>query len=240
MIYIEKVTKLFKNYNSHHRTLKSICVNFFKPKKQQPSSDTFYVIKDLDICIAQSEFFCITGPNGAGKSTLAKLIAGTIYPTSGTIKFEGRVVPFLELGVAFNQELTGLDNMYLNGVLLGLRLRYLSKHKNAIFEFAGVEKFMHTPLKYYSTGMQLRLAFAIACHAKGDIYIFDEILAVGDADFQKKCLQFFDELLAQQKTIIIISHDLKFIKKHADRLLILSPSGEYQLLVQKEQIAKYK
>ncbi len=231
MIHIKHVTKLYKKYHHQHKTLKS-----FFLKSKNFSAETFSVINDLNIDIAASEVFCIAGPNGAGKSTLAKLIARTTYPTSGEILFKGKVVPFLELGVAFNQELTGLDNLYLNGVLLGLSLSYLSQHKDKIFQFAGLENFMATPLKHYSSGMQLRLAFSIARHVDGDIYIFDEILAVGDADFKKKCFIFFDELLAKQKTIIIISHDLEFIKKHANQLLILLPSGDYKLVSDKAEI----
>lgn len=240
MIRIEHVTKVFKRYNDQHRTIKSACLSFFRKKKSIVPLEAFSVVKDLNINIHESEVFCISGPNGAGKSTLAKLIAGTTAPTSGKVIFSGRVIPFLELGVAFNYELTGLDNLYLNGVLLGLSIKYLSQHKDEIFKFGEIESFMHTPLKYYSTGMQLRLAFSIARHAKGDIYIFDEILAVGDRDFQKKCKQFFKELLKKRKTIVIISHDLSFIKKHANRLLILRPGGEYELIDDKKKIQGIK
>jgi ABC-2 type transport system ATP-binding protein len=237
MIQIKTVTKFFKRYNNQHQTLKSYLLSFLQRRREQPiSSETLPVLKDISVSINSSEIFCITGPNGSGKSTLARLIARTTHPTSGEIIFEGRVVPFLQLGVAFNQELTGLDNLYLNGVLLGLSIKYLSKNKNEIFEFAGVEAFMHTPLKYYSSGMQLRLAFSIARHVEGEVYIFDEILAVGDVDFKKKCFQFFDELIVKKKTIIVVSHDLSFIKKHADRLLILSATGGYRLFNKKEEI----
>ena len=236
MISIEHVSKTFKRYNEHHRTLKSFVLNLVRGKKTPVNTERLCVVNDLNLQINAGEIFCITGPNGAGKSTLAKLIAGTTTPTFGKINYAGRVIPFLELGVAFNQELTGIDNLYLNGVMLGLSLKYLSKHKKEIFEFAEIPSFMHTPLKYYSSGMQLRLAFSIAKHAKGDIYIFDEILAVGDADFQKKCLAFFAELKAHKKTIIIISHDLTFIKANASRLLVLYPGGAYREITEPEAI----
>jgi len=236
MIQIKHVTKTFKRYNEQHRTLKSVVINLFRPKQQVVSSGELCVVNDLTINIGKGEVFCITGPNGAGKSTLAKLIAGTTSPTSGHIKHSGHVIPFLELGVAFNIELTGIDNLYLNGVLLGLSIKYLTQQKNEIFEFAGIQEFMHTPLKYYSTGMQLRLAFSIARHAKGDIYIFDEILSVGDAEFQKKCVQFFKDLKQNKKTIIIISHDLYFIKEHATHLLVLYPGGKYRLMDDQKEI----
>lgn len=239
MIQISQATKIFKKYNEQHRTIKSFFLSFFKRKKKTiaPINTTnLYVVKDLTLDIRAGEIFCITGPNGAGKSTLAKLIAGTTAPTSGKVIHSGRVIPFLELGVAFNYELTGLDNLYLNGVLLGLSLKYLARHKDEIFEYAEIQPFMHTPLKYYSTGMQLRLAFSIARHAHGDIYIFDEILAVGDMDFQKKCLQFFKELIERKKTIVIISHDLYFIKEHATRLLVLYPGGRHRLISDHDEI----
>jgi len=224
MIYLKNVTKNYKNYSGANNTLKSLFLSLGRPKKNSDVCKVISPIFNLNLHVKSAEVLGIVGRNGAGKSTLAKLIAGTIQPTSGSITVHGRVVPFLELGVAFNPELTGLDNMYLNGVMLGLRLDYLRAHKQSIFEYADVVQFMDTPLKYYSTGMQLRLAFSIAMHSKGDIYIFDEILSVGDADFQKKCFDSFEMLLAQKKTIIMIGHDVALIEKYAHRVLCLSDS----------------
>jgi len=227
MIILENVTKSYKSYTVHYNTLKSYFLNWKQYKKQTANIDTFTPVNQLSLTIPESEILCIVGPNGAGKSTLAKLIAGTIIPTVGKISVKGKIVPFLELGVAFSNELTGEDNLYLNGVLLGLSLKYLRKNKNKIFQFAEIEPFMNMPLKYYSSGMQLRLAFSIAMHADGDVYIFDEILAVGDSAFQKKCFAEFDKLIQNKKTIIIITHDIDFVRKHATRLLVLTPRSHY-------------
>ena len=203
MIKIQNLTKSYKRYIVHYGSLKNFLLHFKKFRKQVAAIDVLHAVKNLNLDIQSSEVLCITGPNGAGKSTLAKLIAGTIEPTSGSIDVEGRIVPFLELGVAFIWELTGEDNLYLNGTLLGLSLNYLKKKKKEIFEFAEISDFMNTPLKYYSSGMQLRLAFSIAMHAAGDIYIFDEILAVGDSNFQKKCFATKVLVLAPEKHHLI-------------------------------------
>jgi len=227
MIKLEHVSKIYKRYVIHYNTFKSFLLNFSRYKRETDKIDILYAVRDMNILVRPSEILCITGPNGVGKSTLAKLIAGTVTPTEGKIMVNGMVVPFLELGVAFSNELTGLDNLYLNGSLLGLSLKFLKKHKNDIFEFAEIMEFMDTPLKYYSSGMQLRLAFSIAMHAKGDVYVFDEILAVGDSSFQKKCFQAFDRLLHEKKTIVIVSHDLDFIKKHATQVLVMNRDWHY-------------
>lgn len=227
MIKLKHLTKSYKRYTVPFGSLKSFFLNIKKHRARVAQIEMLHAIKDLNLEIHESEVVCVTGPNGAGKSTLAKLIAGTIEPTSGTIEVEGRIVPFLELGVAFSNELTGEDNLYLNGTMLGLSLNYLKKNKQKIFDFAEVSDFMNTPLKFYSSGMQLRLAFAIAMHAAGDIYIFDEILAVGDSNFQKKCFESFQQLLRAKKTILIISHDLDFIKAHASKVLVLTPEKHY-------------
>ena len=150
------------------------------------------------------------------------MIAGTIAPTKGQIKVSGRIVPFLELGVAFNSELSGYDNAILNGVLLGMKKKYIKEKINEIFEFAEVQDFIDTPLKFYSSGMLMRLAFSIGVFANGDIYIFDEILAVGDANFQKKCFDSFKNLIEKGKTIILITHDLETVSKYATRVLLLN------------------
>lgn len=222
MISIQNLTKEFKKYTVHCDSIKSLFLRWKEFKKNTANIEMLRAVNQLNLDIPESEVLCITGPNGAGKSTLAKLIAGTIQPTHGRIHVKGKIVPFLELGVAFNNELTGEDNLYLNGVLLGLRLNYLRKNKNKIFEYAELQEFSNTPLKYYSSGMQLRLAFSIAMHAKGDVYLFDEILAVGDSKFQKKCFESFENLLKNKKTIIIISHDLEFIKNRATKVLVLT------------------
>lgn len=235
MIQIEHLTKVYKKYTIPINTLKSYVINHNEYKKRVEEIEELRVITDLTLQINRGEIFCIIGRNGAGKSTLAKLIAGTVSPTSGKIIINGTIVPFLELGVAFSQELTGRNNVMLNGVMLGLSRAYLKEKMNEIFAFAEVEEFIDTPVKYYSSGMQMRLAFSIGMHANGDIYVFDEILAVGDANFQKKCFASFQRLIEQKKTILLITHDLSMVKRYADRALLLR-DGDHILLPNKQEI----
>lgn len=235
MITISNLTKKYKKYIVPINTLKSFIINYKEYKRENRRIDDLYVIQDLSLKIQDGEIFCLVGKNGSGKSTLAKLIAGTVEATSGNIIVKGSIVPFLELGVAFSSELSGRDNVMLNGVMLGLSRKYLKSKMEDIFEFAEVTEFIDTPIKYYSSGMQMRLAFSIGMHANGDIYIFDEILAVGDANFQKKCFESFQNLMRQNKTIILITHDLETVKKYADRVLLLKDNTQ-KILDTKEEI----
>ena len=239
MIKIKNVYKFYKAYTVHTNTLKSFMINkkkYFSEKRKIP---ILSVINNLSVTIKDGDVLCIVGKNGSGKSTLAKLIAGTSTPTKGAIQITGKIVPFLELGVAFSNELNGHDNAILNGVLLGMSRCYIEKKVVDIFEFAEIQEFIKTPLKYYSSGMQMRLAFSIAMHASGDIYIFDEILAVGDESFIKKCLDFFTMLLANKKTIVFITHNLDFVKEHATKILYLHRSGEYSLIESQSEIESF-
>lgn len=235
MIHIEYLSKKYKKYVIPINSLKSYIINHKSYKEESNKIEELCVIKDLSLHINPGETFCMIGKNGSGKSTLAKLIAGTVAPTNGKVTVNGKIVPFLELGVAFSSELTGRDNVMLNGVMLGLSRTYLKEEMQAIFQFAGVEEFIDTPMKYYSSGMQMRLAFSIGMHANGDIYIFDEILAVGDENFQKKCFQSFQELMKKKKTIILITHDMGMVKQYADRALLLK-NGNHIILEDKEKI----
>jgi len=236
MIKINNVHKSYKAYTVHTNTFKSFLINkkkYFSEKRKIP---ILCVINNLSVTIQEGDVLCVVGKNGSGKSTLAKLIAGTSAPEKGVIQITGKVVPFLELGVAFSNELNGRDNALLNGVLLGMSRSYIEKKMVDIFEFAEIREFINTPLKYYSSGMQMRLAFSIAMHASGDIYIFDEILAVGDESFIKKCLNFFVELLANKKTIVFITHNLDFVKEHATKILYLHGEGDYSLIESQSEI----
>lgn len=235
MIYIDNVSKSFRRYTIPINSLKSFILHYHEYKSENNKIQRLNVIQDMTLHIKKSEILCIVGNNGAGKSTLAKLIAGTSNPTKGEISVNGRIVPFLELGVAFSNELTGRDNVYMNGVLLGLRLKYIRDHVEDIFRYAEIEDFIDTPLKYYSSGMQMRLAFSVGMHADGDIYIFDEILAVGDSRFQRKCFDSFQSLLNKGKTIILITHDLSTVKKYATKVLLLS-SGKYRVIDDRNMI----
>ena len=222
MIELTNVSKRFKKYTVPFNSLKSFLLNYKKYKEENKKIEELTAVENLSMKIEAGEILCIVGKNGAGKSTLAKMIAGTIAPTKGQIKVSGRIVPFLELGVAFNSELSGYDNAILNGVLLGMKKKYIKEKINEIFAFAEVQDFIDTPLKFYSSGMLMRLAFSIGMFANGDVYIFDEILAVGDANFQKKCFDSFKNLIKNKKTIILITHDLETVSKYATRVLLLN------------------
>ncbi|MEO5498911.1 MAG: ABC transporter ATP-binding protein, partial [Candidatus Saccharimonadales bacterium] len=162
--------------------------------------------------------------NGSGKSTLLKIIAEIYKPTTGTIKREGKLVPFIELGVGFNPELTGRENVYLNGALLGFSTKEVDDLYDEIVEFAELEKFMDQKLKNYSSGMQVRLAFSVATRAKADILLIDEVLAVGDADFQKKCFQYFRSLKKDKTTVVFVSHDMEAVREYCDRCILIKDS----------------
>lgn len=237
MIEIKNVSKRYNKYIVPYGSLKSLVLHYKEYRNQIAKIDKLNVIQDLSIEIKKGEILCITGKNGSGKSTLAKIIAGTVDPDTGSVNVEGRIVPFLELGVAFNPELSGYDNVFLNGVLLGLSRDYLKKNIEKIFKYAEVEEFINTPVKYYSSGMQVRLAYSVGMHAYGDIYIFDEILAVGDVNFQKKCFDSFGKLIKEGKTIILITHDGNIVRQYATKVLHLD-NGNYTILNTHDEIMK--
>lgn len=172
----------------------------------------------------QGEFFGIVGRNGSGKSTLLKILAGIYQPTKGRVVTRGRLVPFIELGVGFNPELTGRENVYLNGAMLGFSEKEVAAMYDEIVAFAELEKFMDQRLKNYSSGMQVRLAFAMAVRADADILLVDEVLAVGDADFQRKCYDYFKLLKKNKKTVIFVSHDMEAVRQYCDRAALIDKS----------------
>lgn len=178
------------------------------------------VLKSLNFKIKKGEFVGIVGRNGSGKSTLLKILAGIYYPEKGKITINGSIVPFIELGVGFNMELTGRENVYMNGALLGFSNSEMDEMYDEIWEFAELERFQDQKLKNYSSGMQVRLAFSIAIRAKGDILILDEVLAVGDAAFQQKCNEYFSCLKGNQ-TVILVTHSMENVKKFCDRAIMI-------------------
>lgn len=179
------------------------------------------VLKGLNFEIKKGEFIGIVGRNGSGKSTLLKILAGIYYPKKGEITVNGSLVPFIELGVGFNPELTGRENVYMNGALLGFSNEEMDKMYDDIWEFAELKDFQDQKLKNYSSGMQVRLAFSIAIRAKGDILLLDEVLAVGDAAFQQKCSDYFKELRNDKKTVILVTHSMENVRKFCTRAILL-------------------
>ena len=179
------------------------------------------VLKGLDFEIKKGDFIGIVGRNGSGKSTLLKILAGIYYPEKGEITINGTLVPFIELGVGFNPELTGRENVYMNGALLGFSNAEMDKMYDDIWEFAELKDFQDQKLKNYSSGMQVRLAFSIAIRARGDILLLDEVLAVGDAAFQQKCNDYFASLKDQNQTVILVTHSMDNVKKFCNRAILI-------------------
>ena len=179
------------------------------------------VLRGIDLEIKKGEFVGIIGRNGSGKSTLLKILAGTYYPEKGEITINGTLVPFIELGVGFNPELTGRENVYLNGALLGFSNEEMDAMYDDIWDFAELKDFQDQKLKNYSSGMQVRLAFSIAIRARGDILLLDDVLAVGDAAFQEKCNNYFADLKDKKQTVILVTHSMENVRKFCNRAILI-------------------
>lgn len=194
------------------------------------------VLKGLDFQIKKGEFVGIVGRNGSGKSTLLKILSGIYYPEKGEVTIDGNLVPFIELGVGFNPELTGRENVYLNGALLGFSNKEMEEMYDEIWKFAELEQFQDQKLKNYSSGMQVRLAFSIAIRAKGDILILDEVLAVGDAEFQRKCNDYFASLKGKQ-TVVLVTHSMENVVKFCDKAILIE-NGKIKLEGAPKEVAE--
>lgn len=217
-IRINNIKKEFILPQSKDTSLKQAAVNIVRKKNKV----TQKVLDGVTFDINKGDFFGIVGRNGSGKSTLLKLIAGVYYPTAGSIELNGGLTPFIELGVGFNPELSGKDNIYLNGALLGFTREQMAGMYEDIVEFAELGPFMDQKLKNYSSGMQVRLAFSIAIKAKNDILIFDEVLAVGDEAFQRKCLDVFEDYKRTGQTVILVTHDMSTVERFCNRAALIS------------------
>lgn len=223
VVSVKGLAKTFHLPKEHSNELKQTVINFFKHRRGYTD---LRVLRDINFEVHKGDFFGIVGRNGSGKSTLLKLLAGIYQPTRGTIKTKGKIVPFIELGVGFNPELTGRENVYMNGAMLGFSNKEMDAMYDDIVDFAELSEFMDQKLKNYSSGMQVRLAFSIAIKAQGDILILDEVLAVGDEAFQRKCSDFFAEIKKDKtKTIILVTHDMASVKKYCNKAMMIS-SGD--------------
>ena len=224
-IEIHKLGKQYKvstaqSYLSLRDGLAGAVKNIFSSVKNR--KETIWVLKDIDLTIMPGERVGVIGKNGAGKSTLLKIISRITPPTTGSAIIRGSVGSLLEVGTGFHPELSGRENIYLNGSILGLKKSEINKQLDEIIDFSGVEKFIDTPLKHYSSGMQLRLAFSVAAHLEPEILLIDEVLAVGDAEFQKKCIGKMEELsLSKGRTILFVSHDLSAISTLTNTCVLL-------------------
>ena len=220
-IKVEHVSKNFKLPHEKINSVKSLFVDPFRGR-QGLKTETQHALHGIDFEVKKGEFFGIVGRNGSGKSTLLKIIAGRYQPTKGRVMVNGRLVPFIELGVGFNPELTGRENVYLNGALMGFSNQEVDRKYDAIVEFAELERFMDQTLKNYSSGMQVRLAFSVATIlADSDVLLIDEVLAVGDAAFQRKCFDYFRTLKKLKKTVIFVSHDMGAVREYCDRCILI-------------------
>lgn len=217
MIHLKNISKTFIIPYEKQDTLKERFIFWGKKRTYK----NFHALKDISFEVKSGECVGIVGQNGSGKSTLLKIMAGIYQPDHGTIKASGNIVPFLELGVGFQPELTARDNIWLNGALLGLSRTHIKQKLHEIVEFAGVEPFLDLKIKNFSSGMQARLAFAIAMQADADIYLCDEVLAVGDEHFQNKCREVFKKWQHQGKTIVLVSHNPGLIQDFCSRVILL-------------------
>lgn len=216
VIEVQDVWKRFSLDKDRPTTLKDLVPRL----AQRPSCGvTIWALREVSFDVEQGERIGIMGPNGSGKSTLLRLLAGVMAPSRGRLAVRGRVCPLIELGAGFHGDLSGRDNIFLNGVMLGMSRQEVRERLPGIVEFAGLSRFLDTPLKRYSTGMQLRLGFSVAAHASPDILLVDEVLAVGDEAFQQKCLAKLDEFHRRGGTTIFVSHNRDLVYSFADRVL---------------------
>jgi lipopolysaccharide transport system ATP-binding protein len=185
------------------------------------TDEEFWALRDVSLQIRQGDCLALIGKNGSGKSTLLKILSRIIPPTSGSIRVRGRVASLLEVGTGFHPELTGRENIFLNGAMLGCPEREIRRRFDAIVDFSGVERFLDTPVKHYSSGMYVRLAYAVAAHVDADILVIDEVLAVGDAEFRAKCLAHLHSVIAAGRTVIVVSHSPPLIEEIATRVALL-------------------
>lgn len=251
---IIEIKNISKKYNiTHNRggylTIRDILMNIvknpFKYVKDKAKKavgvghEDFWALKDISFNIKKGEVIGIIGRNGAGKSTLLKILSQITPPTEGVIKMHGKVGSLLEVGTGFHPELTGRENIFLNGAILGMTRVEIAKKFDQIVEFAGIEKFLDTPVKYYSSGMYVRLAFSVAAHIEPDILIIDEVLAVGDAEFQKKCLGKMDEITKKDgRTILFVSHNIGAIRQLCKKTILLN-QGKLEMMGETEEVIRH-
>ena len=217
MIALEGVNKIFRLPHDRKTTLRQRFVSLL----QKQTYEELYALRNINLNVNNGEFLGIIGKNGAGKSTLLKLVAKVLEPTSGTISVNGNIAPFLELGIGFQGDLTVKDNIFLYGALLGMSRREIEEKYDWIIDFSGLERFVDAKLKNLSSGMQVRLGFSITVSVESPILLVDEVLAVGDMDFQRKCYDSFENFKKNGRTILFVSHDLIAVEKFCDRVILL-------------------
>lgn len=221
IVSVQGVSKRFVMHKD--KSVKERLVNIAKPKH----ADEFWALRNIDMDVAAGSTVGLVGHNGSGKSTLLKVVGGIIQPTSGHVSRRGRMAALLELGAGFHPDLTGRENVYLNAAILGLSRSETERHFDAIVEFSGIEDFIDTQVKFYSSGMYVRLAFSVAVHVDPDLLLVDEVLAVGDEPFQRKCMDKIAEFQSEGRTIVLVSHSAEQVGALCDRVVVLH-AGEIQ------------
>lgn len=219
-LIVKDVSKAFKLPHERHSGLKQAIISKIGGKHQR-GYEMQHVLKNVSFEVKKGEFFGIVGRNGSGKSTLLKLISGIYTPDSGKIIVNGSLTPFIELGVGFNPELSGRENVFLNGALMGFSHKEMEVKYDEIVSFAELEDFMDQKLKNYSSGMQVRLAFSIAIQSESDILILDEVLAVGDEAFQRKCFKYFSDIKQMNKTVVLVTHSMGLVQQFCNRAMLI-------------------
>ena len=234
-IHVDRVSKVYKLYRRNRdRLIESLGLT--KKKLSTPH----YALKDVSLDIYKGETVGIIGTNGSGKSTILKIITGVLHETSGTVQVNGRISALLELGAGFNMEYNGIENIYLNGTMIGFSREEIDAKMQDILDFADIGDFVHQPVKTYSSGMFVRLAFAVAINIDPEILIVDEALSVGDVFFQAKCYKKFEDFKKMGKTILFVSHDLGSISKYCDRVVLLNRGKKLAEGTPKEMVSMYK
>jgi len=239
-IRVEHVIKQFTLGALRHETmLREALLKVLTPRRQKREKNVIRALNDLTFSVNEGEVVGIIGRNGAGKSTLLKVLSRITYPTSGRVKVRGRVASLIEVGTGFHDELTGRENIFLNGSILGMKKKEIASRFDEIVDFAGVEKFIDTPIKRYSSGMRLRLGFAVAAHMDPDVLFVDEVLAVGDADFQKRCLNAMDSMRTGGRTVLFVSHNMAAIENLCPRTIWIDAGRMREDGPSDQVIAKY-
>jgi len=223
IVTFNNVWKKYSKHNVLNNCLRDELVSMFTGNKtcEGLGGGEFWALQDINLSIKKGCCLGVSGHNGSGKSTMLKLISNITYPTKGEIYVRGKVAPLIELGAGMHPDLTGVENIYMNGAILGLSMRELKRVMGDIVEFSGLGDFVHVPVKKYSSGMYLRLAFSIAVHSTAEIFLFDEVFAVGDQEFQEKCIIRINEIRNIDKTIIIISHDMYNLHTICDEIIFI-------------------
>lgn len=235
-IEVRHLHKVFRIPHEKRNTIFQALSGVLRPTNYE----TFAALQDINFSVEEGEMFGIIGENGSGKSTLLKLMTRILIPTGGSVITRNKVTPFLELGVGFNDDFTAAENIRIYGIIMGLTPREMDEKTDEILEFAGLERFRDTKLSNYSSGMQVRLAFSTAIRTNPKILLLDEVLAVGDMEFQKKCLDVLERFRKEGVTIVFVSHDLEAIKKHCGQAMLLQHGEQVMVGETKEVVARYE